>query len=255
MLAIVAARAALRHTEFFVARSTINPAFTTAFRADGLTALSFRRILLRLDSFSEIFRAADGPRGPNAARALCKETHYMTDLTAVDATIAPAAKPATRPARPFFSSGPCAKPPGWDAAKLATESLGRSHRAKIGKTRLAYSIDLMRELLNLPDTHRIGIVPGSDTGAFEMAMWTMLGARPVTTLAWESFGEGWVTDAAKHLKLDPTVIRADYGQLPDLSTVDFSNDVLFTWNGTTCCLLYTSPSPRDRTRSRMPSSA
>jgi phosphoserine aminotransferase len=141
--------------------------------------------------------------------------------------------PQVRPTRPYFSSGPCAKPPGWSPEKLATESLGRSHRAKIGKTRLAYCIDLMREMLQLPDTHRIGIVPGSDTGAFEMAMWTMLGAKPVTTLAWESFGEGWVTDAAKQLKLDPTVVRADYGQLPDLTQVDWSNDVLFTWNGTT----------------------
>lgn len=141
--------------------------------------------------------------------------------------------PQVRPTRPYFSSGPCAKPPGWDASKIATESLGRSHRAKIGKTRLALCIDLMREMLQLPDTHRIGIVPGSDTGAFEMAMWTMLGQRPVTTLAWESFGEGWVTDAAKQLKLDPTIIRADYGQLPDLTQVDWSNDVLFTWNGTT----------------------
>ncbi len=141
--------------------------------------------------------------------------------------------PATKPARPFFSSGPCAKPPGWAPENLATESLGRSHRSKIGKARLQYCIDLMRELLGLPDTHRIGIVPGSDTGAFEMAMWTMLGARPVTTLAWESFGEGWVTDAVKQLKLDPTVLRADYGQLPDLGAVDWSNDVLFTWNGTT----------------------
>jgi phosphoserine aminotransferase len=141
--------------------------------------------------------------------------------------------PATKPARPFFSSGPCAKPPGWAPEKLATESLGRSHRAKIGKSRLQYCIDLMREMLRLPDTHRIGIVPGSDTGAFEMAMWTMLGARPVTTLAWESFGEGWVTDAAKQLKLDPTIIRAPYGELPDLGTVDWSRDVLFTWNGTT----------------------
>ncbi len=157
----------------------------------------------------------------------------MTDSTAADATLASASKPATKPARPFFSSGPCAKPPGWDAAKLATEVLGRSHRSKLGKTRLQYCIDLMREMLRLPDTHRIGIVPGSDTGAFEMAMWTMLGARGVTTLAWESFGEGWVTDAAKQLKLDPTIIRADYGQLPDLTAIDWSTDVLFTWNGTT----------------------
>ncbi|MBN2973685.1 phosphoserine transaminase [Roseomonas aeriglobus] len=141
--------------------------------------------------------------------------------------------PAVKPARSFFSSGPCAKPPGWAPEHLATESLGRSHRSKIGKARLQYCIDLMRELLRLPETHRIGIVPGSDTGAFEMAMWTMLGARPVTTLAWESFGEGWVTDAVKQLKLDPTVLRADYGQLPDLDAVDWSNDVLFTWNGTT----------------------
>ncbi|MGQ7828539.1 phosphoserine transaminase [Altererythrobacter sp. Z27] len=141
--------------------------------------------------------------------------------------------PTRKPVRPFFSSGPCAKPPGWSPDKLATESLGRSHRAKIGKARLGYCIDLIREVLEVPATHRIGIVPGSDTGAVEMAMWTMLGARPLTTLAWESFGEGWVTDAAKQLKLDPTVIRADYGELPDLSQVDWSNDVIFTWNGTT----------------------
>ena len=156
----------------------------------------------------------------------------MTDTFVTDATIA-SAKPTIKPARPYFSSGPCAKPPGWDAAKLATASLGRSHRSKLGKQRLQYCIDLMREALELPDTHRIGIVPGSDTGAFEMAMWTMLGARPVTTLAWESFGEGWVTDAVKQLKIDPTVIRADYGALPDLGQVDWSTDVLFTWNGTT----------------------
>lgn len=141
--------------------------------------------------------------------------------------------PARKPARAFFSSGPCAKPPGWAPEKLATESLGRSHRAKIGKTRLQLCIDLMREVLQLPDTHRIGIVPGSDTGAFEMAMWTMLGARGVTALAWESFGEGWVTDAVKQLKLEANVLRADYGQLPDLDTIDWSDDVLFTWNGTT----------------------
>jgi len=144
-----------------------------------------------------------------------------------------ASLPAVKPARPFFSSGPCAKPPGYSPANLATESLGRSHRAKIGKTRLQYCIDLMREVLQLPETHRIGIVPGSDTGAFEMAMWTMLGARGVTALAWESFGEGWVTDVVKQLKLDATVLRADYGQLPDLGQVDWNNDVLFTWNGTT----------------------
>jgi phosphoserine aminotransferase len=142
-------------------------------------------------------------------------------------------KPAVKPARPYFSSGPCAKPPGWEASKLATESLGRSHRAKIGKSRLQLSIDLMREVLQVPDTHRIGIVPGSDTGAIEMAMWTMLGARPVTMMAWESFGEGWVTDVNKQLKLNATVLNAPYGEIPDLNAVDFSNDVVFTWNGTT----------------------
>ena len=141
--------------------------------------------------------------------------------------------PASKPARPHFSSGPCAKPPGWSPDKIQTQSLGRSHRSKVGKARLQYCIDLMREVLQVPDTHRIGIVPGSDTGAVEMAMWTMLGARPVTTLAWESFGAGWVTDAVKQLKIDPTVMEAPYGELPDLSAVDWSNDVIFTWNGTT----------------------
>ena len=142
-------------------------------------------------------------------------------------------RPGAKPARPFFSSGPCAKPPGWSADKLATASLGRSHRSKLGKARLQRAIDLTRAVLQVPDTHRIGIVPGSDTGAVEMAMWTMLGARPVTTLAWESFGEGWVTDATKQLKLDTTVIKAPYGALPDLTTVRQSDDVIFTWNGTT----------------------
>ena len=141
--------------------------------------------------------------------------------------------PARKPARPHFSSGPCAKPPGWSAEKLQTASLGRSHRSKLGKARLQYCIDLMREVLQVPETHLIGIVPGSDTGAVEMAMWTMLGARPVTTLAWESFGAGWVTDAVKQLKIDPTVMEAPYGELPDLAAVDWSNDVIFTWNGTT----------------------
>ena len=156
----------------------------------------------------------------------------MTDTVGASTAVL-AKKPATLPARPYFSSGPCAKPPGWTPQQLSTESLGRSHRSKIGKARLQYCIDLMRDLLKLPDTHRIGIVPGSDTGAYEMAMWTMLGARPVTAMAWESFGEGWVTDAVKQLKLDPTILRADYGHVPDLSAVDWSHDVLFTWNGTT----------------------
>ncbi|MFQ3665741.1 MAG: phosphoserine transaminase [Sphingomonadaceae bacterium] len=144
-----------------------------------------------------------------------------------------APKPAVRPIRPHFSSGPCAKRPGWELAALPTDSLGRSHRAKIGKSRLAEAIDRTRAILEVPAEWRIGIVPASDTGAYEMAMWTLLGARPVTALAWESFGEGWVTDAAKQLKLNPTILRADYGLLPDLSAVDFATDVLFTWNGTT----------------------
>ncbi len=142
-------------------------------------------------------------------------------------------KPTRTPARPFFSSGPCAKPPGWDASKLQTECLGRSHRAKIGKSRLQLAIDLTREVLQVPDSHRIGIVPGSDTGAVEMAMWSLLGARGTTMLAWESFGEGWVTDANKQLKLNATVLNAAYGELPDLSTVNWADDVVFTWNGTT----------------------
>lgn len=141
--------------------------------------------------------------------------------------------PARKPARPYFSSGPCAKPPGWSPEKIATRSLGRSHRSAIGKSRLKYCIELIREVLEVPDSHLIGIVPGSDTGAVEMAMWTMLGARGVTTLAWESFGEGWVNDAVKQLRIDPVVLRADYGELPDLGAVDWSTDVIFTWNGTT----------------------
>jgi phosphoserine aminotransferase len=143
------------------------------------------------------------------------------------------AKPTALPARPHFSSGPCAKRPGWSPEQLDTGSLGRSHRSKLGKARLKHAIDLTRRLLGIPDTHRIGIVPASDTGAYEMAMWTMLGARPVTAIAWESFGEGWVTDAAKQLKLNPTIITAPYGELPDLAAVDFNTDVLFTANGTT----------------------
>ena len=142
-------------------------------------------------------------------------------------------RPTEKPNRPYFSSGPCAKPPGWALERLPHGSLGRSHRSKLGKSRLQYAIELTREILQVPDTHRIGIVPASDTGAFEMAMWSMLGARPVTLLAWESFGEGWVTDAVKQLKLDPTVFKAPYGEIPDLGAVDFAHDVIFTWNGTT----------------------
>ncbi|MCC2650838.1 MAG: phosphoserine aminotransferase [Microvirga sp.] len=143
--------------------------------------------------------------------------------------------PAARPRAPFFSSGPCAKRPGWSLANLKTDSLGRSHRAKLGKARLKLAIDLTREVLDVPADYRIGIVPASDTGAVEMVLWSMLGARPVDMLAWESFGEGWVTDVVKQLKLaDARVINAPYGELPDLSQVDTKNrDVVFTWNGTT----------------------
>jgi phosphoserine aminotransferase len=142
-------------------------------------------------------------------------------------------KPGARPARPHFSSGPCAKPPGWAPEKLATGSLGRSHRSKLGKARLGHAVELTRHVLRVPPTHRIGIVPASDTGAVEMALWNLLGARPVTLIAWESFGEGWVTDVVRQLKLDAKVLRADYGQLPDLAQVDPATDVVFTWNGTT----------------------
>lgn len=141
--------------------------------------------------------------------------------------------PAQRPANPRFSSGPCAKIPGFSLDMLADAPLGRSHRAAVGKAKLKEAIDLTREILGVPADYRIGIVPGSDTGAVEMAMWTMLGARPVEMLAWESFGEGWVTDVVKQLKLDATVKKAPYGQIVDLTTVDFNSDVVFTWNGTT----------------------
>ncbi|WP_378948003.1 phosphoserine transaminase [Paracoccus sp. R86501] len=141
--------------------------------------------------------------------------------------------PATRPANPRFSSGPCAKIPQYNLDMLADAPLGRSHRAAVGKSKLAEAIDLTRDVLNVPAGYRIGIVPGSDTGAVEMAMWTMLGERPVEMLAWESFGEGWVTDAVKQLKLDATVRKADYGHIVDFAEVDFNKDVVFTWNGTT----------------------
>jgi len=142
--------------------------------------------------------------------------------------------PSTRPANPNFSSGPCAKRPGYSLQNLADAPLGRSHRAKVGKVKLKLAIDLTREILQVPADYLIGIVPASDTGAVEMAMWSLLGARGVDMLAWESFGEGWVTDVVKQLKLkDARVITSGYGDLPDLSTVNFDHDVVFTWNGTT----------------------
>ena len=143
-------------------------------------------------------------------------------------------KPATRPANPNFSSGPCAKRPGWTAETLNGALVGRSHRSKPGKARIAQVLDKSRALLGLPDDYRIGIVPASDTGAVEMALWSLLGARGVDLLSWESFGAGWVTDVVKQLKLEDTrTLTADYGALPDLSQVDFTRDVVFTWNGTT----------------------
>jgi phosphoserine aminotransferase len=144
------------------------------------------------------------------------------------------AKPGVRPHVPHFSSGPCAKRPGWSLQALTDALIGRSHRSKGGRAKLKRAIDLTREILQVPAGYRIGIVPASDTGAVEMALWSMLGARPVTMLAWESFGEGWVTDAVKQLKLkDVTLVKADYGELPDLATIDSNTDVVFTWNGTT----------------------
>ena len=142
--------------------------------------------------------------------------------------------PGVRPAIPHFSSGPCAKRPGWSLQTLTDAVLGRSHRSKIGKAKLKRAIDLTRQVLEVPADYRIGIVPASDTGAVEMALWSLLGARPVTMLAWESFGEGWVSDVQKELKLkDVTVLKAPYGELPDLTKVDPASDVVFTWNGTT----------------------
>src|SRR6188768_3588560 len=144
------------------------------------------------------------------------------------------AKPALRPNVPHFSSGPCAKRPGWNPANLKDAALGRSHRAKIGKAKLKLAIELTREILEVPAGYRIGIVPASDTGAVEMALWSLLGERGVDMVAWESFGSGWVTDVVKQLKLgDARTIEASYGELPDLSKVDFDRDVVFTWNGTT----------------------
>ena len=144
------------------------------------------------------------------------------------------AMPSVRPSVPHFSSGPCAKRPGWSPQNLSGAVLGRSHRSKPGKGKLKRAIDLTREVLEVPGEYRIGIVPASDTGAVEMALWSLLGPRPVTLLAWESFGEGWVNDVVKELKLkDVATLKAGYGALPDLSKVDPAGDVVFTWNGTT----------------------
>jgi phosphoserine aminotransferase len=149
-------------------------------------------------------------------------------------TLMTVTKPAVRPACAHFSSGPCAKIPGWSSDKLKTAVTGRSHRSSEGKARLKLAIDLTREILQVPTDYRIGIVPASDTGAVEMAMWSLLGARGVDVFAWESFGEGWVSDILKQLKLkDVRKFTAEYGVLPDLSQADFSRDVVFTWNGTT----------------------
>lgn len=142
-------------------------------------------------------------------------------------------KPAARPANPRFSSGPCAKIPGFSLDMLADAPLGRSHRSAVGKAKLAEAIALTREVLEIPADYRIGIVPASDTGAVEMALWSLLGPRKVEMLAWESFGEGWVTDVVKQLKIEAEVRKAPYGQIVDFAQVDFDNDVVFTWNGTT----------------------
>ena len=142
-------------------------------------------------------------------------------------------QPVSRPTNPRFSSGPCAKPPTFDVSNLSGAALGRSHRAAVGKDKLLAAIEGTREVLGIPDDYRIGIVPASDTGAMEMALWSMLGARGVEMLVWESFGAGWVTDVTKQLKLEASVKTADYGQIVDLGSVDFDRDVVFTWNGTT----------------------
>ncbi|HEY4070568.1 MAG TPA: phosphoserine transaminase [Sphingomicrobium sp.] len=156
----------------------------------------------------------------------------MTETIAAGAEVRPA-RPHTKPNCPNFSSGPCAKPPGWRADRLDISALGRSHRGTVGKAKLAEAIERTHALLRLPADYRLGIVPASDTGAMEMAIWSLLGTRPVTMLAWESFGAGWVTDVAKQLKLDANIRTADYGAIADLHGIDSASDIVFTWNGTT----------------------
>src|SRR5688500_14952989 len=194
-------------------------------------AVQHANLSRRLAAAIFALRSGGGPRRPNAARALCEESR-MTKAAAAGA-LARLAKPDIRPARPHFSSGPCAKPPGWSPALLDTRVLGRSHRGALGKARLGEAIERTHALLRLPAHYRLGIVPASDTGAVELALWSLLGPRPVTMLAWESFGAGWVTDVLKQLKLEADVRTAGYGEISDLSGVDPASDVVFTWNGTT----------------------
>ena len=157
-------------------------------------------------------------------------------------------KPVTRPYNACFSSGPCAKNPSFDVTKLANAPLGRSHRAAVGKARLKLAIEETRKILEIPSDYRIAIVPASDTGAVEMAMWSMLGARDVTMVAWESFGDGWINDAVKQLKLDVKIFNADYGDIVDMESLDYDTDIVFTWNGTTSgvCLKDGNAIPHDR---------
>ena len=188
-----------------------------------------RSVMLRcnkqIDALQRHGYKRGGPRLPNESLPFWKEGSKMMTIPA---------KPALRPANPNFSSGPCAKRPGWTLVGLSDAALGRSHRAKVGKSKLKDVIERSKRVLGIPDDHVLGIVPASDTGAMEMALWSLLGPRGVDMLVWESFGKGWLSDVASQLKLDDVrEIAAEYGQLPDLGQVDFDRDVVFTWNGTT----------------------
>ncbi len=187
----------------------------------------------RLFRLLQVQRPHSSVRGtplPNEGRVSGRVIHMTIEQPVSQDTVR---KPDVRPTNPRFSSGPCAKPPTFDLTKLADAALGRSHRAAVGKDKLKAAIEGTREILGIPEDYRIGIVPASDTGAVEMALWSLLGERKVEMLAWESFGSGWVTDVIKQLKIDAEVKTADYGQIADLASVDFANDVVFTWNGTT----------------------
>src|SRR5437764_1161471 len=205
----------------------------------GCCAAQHRRSLRsRGESFAPALRAPQSPlkaasgHAVPTRRALSARRVRLTDIATAAATLR-AAKPSTKPNRPYFSSGPCAKPPGWTPQALDTSALGRSHRGSIGKAKLAEAIGRTHALLQLPADYKLGIVPASDTGAMEMAMWSLLGPRPVTLLAWESFGAGWVTDAVKQLELNAQVRNANYGEIADLRGIDPADDIVFTWNGTT----------------------